>query len=703
MKKANLEALQSALKSAQQSSNGMIGSTVSQTRARLGARYYAEPYGDEVEGRSNYVATDVRDTIESIKPELMDIFWGGDEVVSFAPRNENDVDAAEQETGACNYVVQQMNDGFLVFLGWFHDALTFKNGYIKRYWEQTDQEEIEEYEDLTPDERVQVFMQALEEGEVTVLEDQPDEMGRWSVRLSVQKREPNVYRIVNVPPEEVVVSSEWNRLDFRGCPYVAHKRTMPKSDLIEMGFDRKQVEALPVHDRRLDNEEAQQRFETEQGLENDLADVASEAMVPVLVYENYIRFDMDDDGIAELLQVYTAGEQGEILKRDGKDAIEQVDAPPFNVLSAIPIPHKHYGLSISEMVDDIARVRTVLTRQMIDNAVGSNTPDTVVDEDRMSENTVADLSQTGLGRNIRVPGGLASIGYMQPPQLVQQSLAALEHMAAEREQRTGVTRFNQGLDADSLNKTFGGMKALMNAAQKKILLIARVFAETGVRQLFLDMHRDLRKGPLREIVMRLNEQFVPVSPRLWKHRSDMVVNVGLGTGDRDIQFERLGLILGQQKEGLAVGLVTPKNVHHTLTKMVRLSGFRDVSAFFPEPPDGPMPQGEAQPDPAAIMAQVETQKAQLKAQTDMQKAQSEAQLAAQRLQFEASEAEASRAVEITLKREEMALDAQLRREEIASRERIQLAQAETAVMVKNMDLSAKASAEATKAIERGLT
>lgn len=681
-----LEELQAALAAAQSSAGGVVGTNISRTRAEIARRYDAEPYGDEVEDRSDYVGTDVRDTVESIKPELMDIFFGGDEVVNFAPRGEDDVEAAQQETEVCNYVIQQMNDGFMIFLGWFHDALAFKNGYVKRYWEETNAQETEEYEDLTPEERVIVLMQALEQGEVEIIEEEMDERGRWSLTFEITKREANVYRVVNVPPEEVVVSAEWTRLDFRGCPYHAHKRTVSVSDLIEMGFDRKQVEELPVHDSRLDNEEAQQRFAAERGIESDLEVVASPSMRPVLVYENYIRHDMDGDGVAELLQVYTAGERGEILKREGKPAVRRVDASPFNVLGSMPLPHKHYGLCPAEMVADIQKVRTVMTRQLIDNVVGSNNPDVVVDEIQMSENTTQDLSQSALGRNIRIPGGINSLAYLQPPQLAAQSLQALEYMASEREQRTGVTRFNQGIDADSLNKTFGGMKALMNAAQKKILLIARIFAETGVKSLFLDMHRDLRKGPLREIVMQLRGNFVPVNPRAWKTRADMIVNVGLGTGDRDIQFERLGAILAQQKEGMAAGLVQPKNIHHTLTKMLQLSGFRDVSAFFPEPPPGPMPQPEPPPDPAMMMVQVEGQKAQMKAQAD-----------AAKMQADAMKADKDREADYAMKREELASRERIAAAEIESRERIERMKLGHAAMSKAADLGDRAQDRESRA------
>jgi hypothetical protein len=51
----------------------------------------------------------------------------------------------------------------------------------------------------------------------------------------------------------------------------------------------------------------------------------------------------------------------------------------------------------------------------------------------------------------------------------------MEYMAGVLENRTGMTRYNQGLDADSLNKTASGINMVMSAAQQRQELIARTW------------------------------------------------------------------------------------------------------------------------------------------------------------------------------------------------------------------------------------
>lgn len=622
MKKDELEAL---LSQQQHVAIGALNGTIGKHRANLADRYNGEPYGDEVKDRTTIVDTSVRDTIESIKPELMDIFYGGDRVVEFAPTNAEDVDAASQETDVIDHVFNQKNDGFMILYNWFTDALLLKVGYVKRYWDERKWVDIEEYDDLSPEEAANL-VEELEgtSDEVEFLErdggidDETGEVSPMYLKIKRTKKEKR-YTVEGVPPEQVFVSPQWNRLDFKDCPFVAHKRPIPVSDLIEMGFDRKQVETLPDHDAKMDSEEAENRFDGEYFDESGLSQ-ANQAMREVLVFENYIRVDYDGDGVAELVQVFTAGEQGEILKRNGKDAVEQVSDTPFEALCPLPIPHKHFGLSIGEIVMDLQRIKTVLTRQMLDNIIINNNPDTVIDEDQATTTTYDDIALTQPGRNIRIPGGMASIGVLPVLDTSASSLNAIQYIDSLRETRTGVTRYNQGLDADALAPLAQGtVKGMMSAAQKKILLIARIFAETGVKSLFQNMHRDMRNGPWKEIAIQLNGEFISVNPRMWKHRTDMTVNVGLGSGDRDIQFQRLGFILQQQKEGLQVGFTGYEHIHHTLMKMTELSGFKDTSRFFPDPQEVAQAQSqqEPQPDPAQMLAQVEMQKAQMAHQAKM--------------------------------------------------------------------------------------
>lgn len=621
MAKMKTTDLESLLGAQQHNAVGALNGDISQTRAKLMDRYNGEPYGDEVDDRSSIVMTDIRDTVEGIKPEIMDIFTGGDNVVEFSPRGEEDVAAAKQETETCNYIFNQKNNGFMVLYSWFTDALMLKNGYVKRYWDERVTTRVEEYDELTPDEANKILVDLhVGEDDAEILEQWGgpvlDEFGGvvevepigFKIKITEEVKD---YKVVPVPPEEVIVSPQWNSLSFVGCPFHAHKQNITVSDLIGMGFDRKQVENLPEVDEKLDSNEANARWSGEGSEESNLTNT-DVSMRTVRVYENYIRADRDGDGIAELLQVFTGGEDGSILKRNGKLAIQEVRATPFNTACPLPIPHKHYGLAISELVEDLQRLRTVLVRQMVDNIVGTNNPDVVVDEDAISETTAADLAVTQPGRVIRIPGGVQALQYLPVPNSAAQSLQGIQYVDSLREERSGVTKHGQGLNADSLKPLAEGTVAqLMSASQKKILLIARIFAETAVAPMFMDMHADLRAGPMKSIAMRLNNEWVDVDPRTWVDRADMTVNVGLGTGDRDVQFQRLAMILGQQKEAAGLGFVGPEQIHHTLAKMTELSGFKDVEAFFPDPANKPpAPPEQPQSDPAMLLAQVEMQKSE---------------------------------------------------------------------------------------------
>ena len=634
-KKMSTMEIEGVLQRMQTSASGSLNSSIGNYRSELMKRYLARPYGDEVEGKSTIVDTAVKDTVESIKPELMDIFFGGDAVVQYAPTGPEDTQAAEQENAAVNHIFMKSNDGFMVLYNWFHDALTQKNGYVKRYWDERKEIEIEEYDDLTPDEALALVAEIEETSdEVEILERSggvDEETGESSpmyirLRRTVTQKE---YKIESVPPEEVLIAAEWTKLPLKQCPFHAHKRAVTVSDLIAMGFDRKMVEELGTFDKKLDTEEANTRHSDKEYHETDFNNSDS-SMREVLVYENYAYIDRDGDGIAELLQIFTGGEGGKILKRNGKLSIEEIARSPFNVLSPLPIPHKHYGICPADLVLDIAKLKTVMTRQLVDNLVGSQNPDLAYDEDMISENTVKALSTKGHARNIPISGGPNAIAYMQLPDIASQALAGLEYVEGLRESRTGVTRYNQGLDAESLNKTASGIKQINTASMKKILLIARIFAETGVKDLFVDMHYDLRSGPIRDLMVELDGQYTKVNPRTWRRRTDVTVNVGLGSGDREAQLMKLQMIYAEQKEAYMTGKLTYDRIYHTLSKMLELSGYKDANSFFLPPEEmQQMEQMQAQqpkpPGMEEIMFQIEKMKVDQKAQSDMLKNQTDRQ------------------------------------------------------------------------------
>jgi hypothetical protein len=241
----------------------------------------------------------------------------------------------------------------------------------------------------------------------------------------------------------------------------------------------------------------------------------------------------------------------------------------------------------------------------------------------------------------------------------------IELLNSNREKRTGVTSYNQGLEADSLNKTKGGMQMIMNAAQERLLNVARLFAETGVKDLFMMVHRLVRTNYTKPDIVRLRNEWVEVDPRQWKTRTDMVITVGLGTGNKDQQLQHLMTMLGVQQQALQIGIATPKNIYHSCIKLAQNAGFKDAEEFFTDP--STQEQKPPQPDPKVIEAQMkmelEGKKLEQKTQNDQAVlAQKDAEtqqnfyLGMQQLMQQAEEANSKRYVELTKMMEEIQLE-----------------------------------------------
>ena len=621
---------------------GAIGDQLTTERGRLSDIYFGEPYGDETEFRSQIVSTDVADTIEWIMPALMDIMTGGEHVVQFEPLGPDDEERARQETDVVTHVLMRKNEGWLAFYSWFKDALIQKNGYVKRYWHERETDDVEEYEGLSGDDILAIFQSWQAEGrEAEIEEYEADEEGLIRIRARLRGK-VECERVECVPPEEVIVSPRWRSVTLDDCPFIAHRPSgKTVSDLVAAGYDRKQVEKLSDSTEQEISDERIRRFDTADHEEEENSIPIGKAGRSIEVHECYIRVDRNDDGIAELVKVTVAGPGREILKwADGKEDIEEVAYQPFSALTPVIVPHRHIGRSIAELVDDLQRIKTVLTRQMLDNVYLTNNPTREIARDGIIEGvTISDLLVDRPGKIIRTaaPGHYAE---HSPPQFMAQLLPAIEYIDGVRENRTGVTRYNQGLDANSLNKTAHGMQQIMSAADKKILLIARIFAETGVKHLVRGIHADLRRHATKAMTIKLRGGWVPVNPRHWRDRSDLEVNVALGTGNREQRIARLMAVIEKQEAHAMNGspLVTPQNLYHGLAKLTEEAGFKNPGQFFTDPAEAPPQPQQPQSDPAQVAMQIEQMKAQAKMQGDMAKVQAKAAADQQRLAFEAQKA-----------------------------------------------------------------
>jgi hypothetical protein len=611
-------------------------------------RYLGRPYGDEVEGRSQVVMRDVSDTVEWIKPSLLKVFGAGEDVCKFSPVGPEDEEQAEQETEYVNHILMQKNQGFLILHDWFHDALLQKNGYVLVSWEEESRNQLERYEGLSDDE-----FALLTGNEEIELVEHAEAFDGYQRTHSAAVRVVKAYgcpKVINVPPERVLVSTDWPGLDLQDCPFTEIIDYPTISELREDGFDVNDdiTDASTTTDDEW--EESRRDINLTGQLDREGIEATPE-MRRVKRRRVWMRHDSDGDGIAELRRVQVVGTT--VLEDEEDDLV------PIACLTPTRQPHEHHGLSIADQVSDLQRIRTVLVRGFLDSMYLANSGRNAIDVNRVN---IDDLLTSRVGGVVRVQGDPASAIFpLQHQHQGPAILQAVDYIDKVRESRTGVKSFGQGLDEDALVKTATGVDRVAEMAAQRIDMIARIFAETGVKALMLLIHAVALKHSRQAELIKIRDQWVPIDPRQWKHRRDLTVTVGLGTGNKDQLLKHLFMILQEQKQALALGLTRPELIYNTLAKMTQNAGFKSEDEFWSDPSRYPPPPPG--PNPEQMKAEATMQIEQFKASNDAQKFQAESTIERERMQMQ---------LQVDQQREEMqARQKQLELEQMAQLQQLE--------------------------------
>ena len=593
------------------------GDKISAQRATAMSYYYGEPLGNEVEGRSSFVDSTVQDSIEWIKPSLMRVFASGDELVQFEPQGPEDVESAQQATDYVNYVLRRQNDGWSILYNWFTDALLQKNGIVKVWWEEYNGTQREEYKNLTEVELDKLLMDT----EVEVIEHEAyTGYDGQMVHDIVIKRHQLDGKIVieNVPPEEFLINREAKSI--QDARFVCHRVRKTLSELREMypDIDAEELKGADRFNLSWDAERWARHMNDNTGYPFDTNNTATEdAMKEYWLHESFIRTDYDGDGIAELRKVCTVGST--ILAND------EVDNIPFISLTPIKVPHKFFGLSIADLTIPLQQIKSVVTRNLLDNMYNQNFGRFAVLEGQAN---LDDLLTARPGGIVRVKSPQAVTPLATPP-LEPYTFQMLEYIDNIRESRAGVARNAQGLDDKALTShtTATAVNAVMTAAQSRVELIARQFAETGVKELMLRIYELLCKHMDRKRVVKLRNNWVEIDPSSWNDRMDATISVALGHGNKDQQVAQLmGLV--QMASAQQGPMVSPANMYNLMSSLLKSMGYQNVNDFI-TPPDQQQPP---QPDPMT-QAQVN------KLNTEAQVALGELEVKKQKVQNEVKETE----------------------------------------------------------------
>lgn len=610
--------------------------------------YNGDPYGDEEDGRSQVVTRDVSETVDYMTVAILRTMVSGDKAVEFdipeSPRQPSTPQQGQQSkpptqseivTAAVSREFFQGQDGYRVLHDWIKAGLLEKSSVCKVCVEKQDPIRRES---VVPAEALALMaQQGIKPIAAADLND-----GTFAVAWL--EEQPPVFRDYVTPNEEFRVAMDARDLDD-GCIYDAFITPKTESDLRKMGFD---VDDLGDDNYTSSGDILRNARDQNRGDPYHSGDYRTGANRRYWLREEYARFDLNGDGIAELLKVHRVGTMA--LE------CEEVDEQPGVIWCPFPMPSRMIGQSLADKTMDIQRISSVVTRQMLDGFYLTNKPRTYISESSIGTSTIDDLLNPNVGAIIRYTG-------ITPPDTrasqfdVGSALALLEKLNGEKESRTGITRLNQGMDKDTLNKTATGTALMQAQGQQIEEYVARNFAEAFAR-LMLKKYRLMRKFG-RPIELLIDGQLIKTDPTQWPEDANVVVRVGLGSGRKDqrIAYRQQVLAIAQQALMGGARMFTEENLFNNMRGLIADMNLGPVNELITDPTALPPAEDHLDPKMAEVQAKAMIEAEKQKA--DAQKAQNDHGAKMAQMQVDAALKQQQQDYDLQAKREAAALQAHL--------------------------------------------
>lgn len=605
-----------------------IDSDISIDRAQATRYYRGDDFGDEEEGRSQMVMPIVRDAVRATLPGLMKTFFGGQNVVEFSaagngPSSQDSQDA-DDATATVNHVILNQNEGWLLFYGVFKDALRNKTGWVTWWQDKSPKVSGCTYSGVT-EEQLQAYASVQEEGEDVQIVNkkqvgenpgqpgppqpvmmtdpatgqpratsqmQPGQPGppvpvyEYTIRVVTSKKQ-NRTCVDSVPPEEIIYSRESSSIDGHRRPrLIGRRRSATRSEMQGLGISEEFLdENAGVSNTLSWNTERLTRQPLSSAMQS-LELTGTEDQRTSTLYDLYYCVDMDGDGISELRHIVAVGENVKIWSN------EYADEVPLALFCPDPEPHLMVGLSQADSLMDLQLMWSHVMRDVMDSLKLSIFPRTAYVEGQAN---VDDVLNTEMGAAIR----MRAPGMVQPfthDFTGQQAFPLFDLFDKIQERRTGVSAATMGMDGSALQSTTAGAaQASISASQQMIELIARIFAETGMKRVFKGVLRLVRDNQDSEMQFRLNGRNYKVNPSKWGEL-DVGIDTGLGVGSESTKLNALTAHADYLQGQLgSMGIDNPMSslveLYNTRKKILEIAGIRDIQRYMRDP-SAPASQGK---------------------------------------------------------------------------------------------------------------
>jgi hypothetical protein len=586
---------------------------LSQARAKAERYYNAEPFGNEEENRSKIVMSVVRDTVLQVVPSLIRIFFGAYPAVEYGPVLKEQIKLAEHITRyVLDVVLQQDNPGLIVYHDWFKDALLKGMGVVKSWRDEGTETRsfsvlYQSYDQiliLASDDTVTI-------DEVRPCEYSPPGADLYDCDYTQQQHWKHI-RVVCVPPEEYIYTPGSRSTDNAphmpgAAPFVAHRTEMTKGQLLSMGIEQEDIDAYAFPDTSLQTN-AQNIARQPGGQKLDSQEPREENKTSLYI-EAYPFLMLDGDTAPRLYKVIMLGPGYQII---GKP--EPAARRPFSVLCPDPKPHQVEGGSLADLTMDIQDVTSAIWRSTLDSLVLALNPRIAYVDGEVS---LEDLMNMDLGAPIRTRSAPANALQVIEHNFVgAASLPVLEAIQKVLKNRVGVDDASSGLTADAMQSTTAmAVAAAQSKAQEHIELFARIFAETGVKQLFRHILELIVENPDPERMVRVNGEYIAMDPRSWSANLDVRINVPIGAGttaervaalqESVAAMEALLQVLGPENPAFSVQQYVDQR-----QRILKLRGFTDAEMMWGNASYSPPPPDPNAQDPNMVIAQAEAKKAE---------------------------------------------------------------------------------------------
>ena len=526
---------------------------------------------------SDLVSKDIAATVEWALPSLLRIFTGNKDIISISPIGPEDEEAAEINQKLLNFQLSVLNNAFSVFYRWFKDALIVSLSVLKCWWVDD----------------------ARTRNEIVVVDDQQLLALRQNPNIQIKQVRPIEFDI-SIPVFEVSYSAlvyyrgypkiqpipYWEFLyspkcfDIHNTPFACHRkevtvdflRRKAKSGIFAQGPVQ---EAINNAYNKGDYVNAF-KYEIQPRVSlYESPDKQGTPAAPVTLYECYLDYDIDGDGLLEPVIVTLAEDQ---ILRIEKNTL---GAKPFFGLSPILEPFEPEGKSYSDSISDIQHTKTALIRQILLNVGQSNNPRWKV---QMGKGVV--LQDLIDNKEILRTNDMNALEPIKPIPLAPWTFSFLEYLEVLKENVSGVTRYSQGLDSSSLNKTATGISKIMEASQQRLELIARIFAETGIRQLFRFMVGLNQRFVRQEQVIRVAGKPMRITPDDLQGEFDFVVESSALFGGEEKQVVAAKEMLGLAPVLQQKGMMDDRQFYNLVKKYFEVMGLQAIDKYIKQPNGG---------------------------------------------------------------------------------------------------------------------